>query len=193
MKYFLISCDKRLEDGVVIDAVPENGPKSYKYKKLLPLNNLMPPKAAIHYSYNYPTAVKLYDFVDNTLNLLIFSEPVKKIIEGLQSEYMEMLPVIMLDHKEKEVKGAKYFIFNYFQDIDFFDFEKSAAKMNPMKKEVIFEVKGDVFIKKDKIPDGVHVFRAKNWPNQHLVSEKFVEEVKKKNLSGYEFVEVFYS
>jgi len=101
--------------------------------------------------------------------------------------------VIMLDHKEKEVKGKKYFIFNSWQDIDFFDFQKSTAKMNPMKKEIIFEVKGDVFIKKDKIPDDIHVFRAKNWPDQYLVSEKFVEEVKKQNLSGYEFVETFYS
>jgi len=186
MNYYLINCDRSLNDAVIIDAVPENGPKGYVYKKLKPLSKLFPATAKVYFSSNYSSGIKLYDFVDNTLGVLIVSEAAKKVISETQKKYIEFLPVLMFDHKKSQVEGVKYFILNYFHDVDFVDKDNSNVVMNSINKETIFEIKGDVCIKKQNIPDDAHIFRAKNWPNQYVISETLENKIKEAGLSGYE-------
>jgi len=185
MNYYLLECDRSLEDAVVVACVPENGPKSYVYKKLKPMAKNFPNSAKIYYSNNYPMGIVLYDCIDNTDGIFILSEKIKKIIDQIGQKCNEFLKVEVLDHRKKLVPDANYFILNYFDSLEFIDLKHSNVKMDTMSKDEIFEIKGDIYLNHDAIPDDTHIFRAKNWPDKYFVSELFVNKMEESNVTGY--------
>ncbi len=67
MKYYIIKNNRDIVDGAVIDEAPIDGPKQYKYFKMLPLINVFPKMGKIYFSDNYPDQTKVYDFMENLI------------------------------------------------------------------------------------------------------------------------------
>ncbi|MGC4014799.1 MAG: hypothetical protein QM755_09840 [Luteolibacter sp.] len=67
-------------DGAVIDAYPKGGPKGWRYLEPQPLAQEFQEGLAMRFSSNFSSKRKVYDFVDNILDILIVSSRVRQLI-----------------------------------------------------------------------------------------------------------------
>jgi len=191
MDYFILKYDRALEDGVVIDAVPINGPKGYLYKKFEPLIKTYPRRAEIHYSTRYPNGTILYDFFDNINGIFVVSDRVKKVVESYQKEAVEFLPVQVFDHEKKMVETVIYYIVNFYEDVDWIDMQNSSYEIDSLRKNEIFEIYGDVHILSENIPENYHFFRSVKWPETYVVSEELANAMNDAGIIGYELQKTY--
>ncbi len=185
MKYYVLKTDDSLDDAVVIDGPPINGPKNYKYFEFKPLARLFPSEAQLHYSSKYPEGMKLYSFVDNTCNLLIVSDETKNLLSTFLGNKVEYLPVTMVDHRKNTVEDEPYFIVNTLEPIDYIDMDNTKAVMDSFEEDEIMSIKGELFIKRENIPEGIHMFRSRNWPRVYIVSQELADVMQEAGLTGY--------
>ena len=86
-------------------------------------------KLKLEFSKSYPNNIKLYDFVENTMNLLIISDRVKVVFDGLGINGVEYIPSEIYDHKENLV-GANYYVINTLSEQPIIDLNKSDVVMS---------------------------------------------------------------
>ena len=95
-------------DGAVIDARPKDGPEGWRYHVGTRLSVDYPPDAAMGFSRNFPDNRKLYDFVTNTVRIYIVSPRVRRIVEELDGQNVEFLPLTLLDHTRNAVEKFQW-------------------------------------------------------------------------------------
>ena len=70
--WVLLQCGE--DDSAIIDYLPDGSPAEWKLKESQKMLYQFPEVVVLEFYEDYPDNIKLYDFVDNTMNLLIVSE-----------------------------------------------------------------------------------------------------------------------
>ena len=144
---------KTINDGAVLSAVPDSGPKAYKYKKGKSLLQDYPDRdkaIMVFDSVHYPDQSKLYDILPMLGSVIVANNKVKNVLDNMNVENIEYLPIRLWDH-QKEPVSDDYYILNPLGSVDFIDMEKSEYVMNPLNESQIDDIE-DLVINIDKPP-----------------------------------------
>ncbi len=180
---------KSLDDGAVLSAVPESGPKAYKYKKGNPLLQDYPAhdKAIMVFdSVHYPDQNKLYDIVPALDTVLVVNNRVKKVFDNLNIDTVEYLPIRLWDHQKSPVSDD-YYILNPLGSIDFIDMEKSEYAMGALDKSQIRDI-DDLVVSMDKIPKEAKIFRATTMMDQIFIHDDLRLALEAEGIQGYKLM-----
>lgn len=93
--YILFDCGAK--DSAVITKIPEETIKKTELNREKKLLHKLSEPLKLSFSKKYSDKIKLYDFVSNTLSLLIISDKIKNIFSSEKSGAMEFLPVQIYD------------------------------------------------------------------------------------------------
>jgi hypothetical protein len=181
MNYFVLKTNA--PDGGLIEMYPPKSPTDWKFDEGKSLIKEFPRAAAVQFSDNYPDARKLYDFQTNTLQAFIISERARKLLESLEVNNAEYLPVDIKDHKG-QVVGKNYAILNLLGGEDAIDMEKSDYKMDSLEKDQIGRIK-NLVINPKGIRPGAKMFRCTKERRLVLIREDVLDAFKKAGLTGF--------
>jgi hypothetical protein len=170
-------------DGALIDGYPKSKIKNYRYAEGEPLTKEFPKKATVSFSKKWPDRRKLYDFLDNTCDLLIVSSRVRGLLEQLEAKALEFLPLTVLDHKDKPV-AEPYFILNPLGGQDIIDMEKSKVVMNTLNPGQIAHI-NKLVPQPEKVEPGAKLFRASRALRVFFVDADVREAFRKNKVTGY--------
>jgi hypothetical protein len=182
MNYFVLTTFAH--DGGLIEMYPDKSPAGWRFDEGQSLIREFPRAASVQFSDNYPDARKVYDFQPNTLDALIISDRVRKVLESLEVTNAEYLPVAIKDHKS-QIVGKDHAFLNLLGGEDAIDLERSEYKMNNINKEQIARIK-KLAINEKGIRPGAKIFRCSKKLRLVLINEEVLEAFKKAGLTGYQ-------
>lgn len=174
-----------LDDGAMLLDLPDDGPASYKYSLGKPLTEGYPnqEEAIMMLDPDYEDQIKLYDFVNNTDDALIVNKKTKTIINSLQKNNIEFLPITIWDHYKK-VLSTDYFITNSLVALPIIDMEKSNYVMNNLDKNQISRIKNFI-VNRECENKAQHLFRANTMLDLLIISDEMKILLETNNITGY--------
>ncbi len=181
MNYWVLKAESA--DGAIIDALPKDSPTNWKFSKGEPLARQFPAGGKVSFSDHFPDRRKLYDFVRNTVGVLLVSSRVRQVLEELHVDNVEFLPITMCDHQWNSV-GEGYGILNVLGSQDVIDMKKSDYDIDPITKREITRL-GNLVLTKDSIDPKADLFRARNMMELILISDRVREAFIKAGLTGF--------
>jgi hypothetical protein len=170
-------------DGGVIDAYPANGPTGWKYGKGAPLAREFPSSATVKFSKMFPDFRALYDFQPNTLSTWIVSRRVQGVIEQLQLQNAELLPVTIKDH-QGAVAAEGYAFLNLIGAEDAIDLHKSRVTMDPMEKDQIGGI-DEIILQPKAIKPDAKMFRCSAERRLFLIRDDVKQAFESAGLTGF--------
>lgn len=180
-KYWVIrACSE--QDSAVIDDIPENAPRKYKFFKSRSLLKEYPKDGSVAFSPNYPDRVKLYDFVDNVISMLIVSGKVKGIWDRLGIEKVEYLPLQLLDHNGTPIEKQYYFV-NLLVSQPIIDLDKSEYTMGKINKTQMSDI-SQLYIKLDSVDPDAKLFRAQMYAKLYIMTDEVLQAMKQEGVTG---------
>ena len=180
MNYWVLRASS--PDGAVIDALPKDSPTNWKFSTGEPLGRQFPVGGKVSFSDHFPDRRKLYDFVRNTVGVLLVSSRVRQVLEELKVDNMEFLPVTMCDHQWNRVAEG-YGILNVLGSQDAIDMEKSTYDLSAISRKIRHV--SNLVLAKDKIDPKTDLFRARNMMELILISDRAREAFEKAGLTGF--------
>jgi len=174
------------KDGAVLSAVPDGGPKAYKYRHGKPLLRNYPALAQavmLFDSINYPSHSKLYDILPAMDSVLVVNDKVKELFTSLKLDSIEYLPVQLWDHQEVPVSD-NYYIVNPLGNIDFIDMARSDYVLNPLVEGQVDDI-DELVINYDNIPSHAKLFRASTMMSQLFISDDVRVALEKADIKGF--------
>lgn len=181
---YWIILPKRIDDGVVLTAVPEKGPKGYKYSKGISLLDSFPERssAIMCYDHDYGEGIKLYDFIPSLRDILIVNNTVKTVFDRVGIDGVEYLPIRLWDHK-KYPASDDYFILNPLISLNIIDMEKSEYRMDALIETEIQRIKNLVVNR--KMTEQNKLFRASTKKNQIFIHDDVRVALEDAGIEGY--------
>jgi hypothetical protein len=180
MGYWVLKAES--PDGAVIDALPDGSPENWRMHEGERLARQFPVGGKVGFSDHFPDRRKLYDFVRNTLGVLIVSPKVRQVVEGLELDNVEFLPLTMCDHQWNPVAEG-YGILNVLGSEEAIDMEKSKYRLSAIDKEIA-RLKSLV-LQEEKIDPRAGLFRARHMMELILMSDRVHETFVKECLTGF--------
>ncbi|MCY1073682.1 imm11 family protein [Archangium lansingense] len=169
--------------GAVIETVPAGTPSKWRFFKGKSLVSEFPTGATVKFSEDFPKQRKLFDFVANTLSLLIVSKKVRDLLDAVGVEGCEYMPIGVRDHKDKLV-GPDYFIVHPLGGEDGVDLEKSVYDKDPFDEKQIHVVR-KLVLKKEEISPNARLFRLKPLMRDYVVDQTVAEALQKSGVTGF--------
>jgi len=169
-------------DGAIIDALPEDSPTNWKFSTGEPLARSFPAGGKVSFSDHFPDRRKLYDFVRNTIGVLLVSSRVRHVLESLQVENAEFLPVTMCDHQWSPVVDG-YGILNVLGSQDAIDMEKSTCDISALSREISHV--SNLVLAVGRIDPKADIFRARNMMELILISDRTKNAFEQAGLTGF--------
>ncbi|MBU8900275.1 hypothetical protein KRR26_32175 [Corallococcus sp. M34] len=180
MNYWILKAESA--DGGIIDALPKESPTQWKFNAGEPLGRQFPSGGKVSFSDHFPDRRKVYDFVRNTVGVLLVSSRVKQVLDALKVENVEFLPLTMCDHQWNPIAEG-YGILNVLGAQDAIDMEKSKYRMSNLVKTDIARMKSLV-LTENQIDPKADIFRAKHMMELILVSGRVLEALEKAGVTG---------
>ena len=150
----------------------------------IPLLDKWPEGLTIKYSDDNPDGVLLTDHITNTVNWLIVSEKFKKSLEQLNLDYLEFLPVGLLDHKSRP-KKEPYWIVNFTKLYPAVDRERSVYEDRSGGTLGFFE---KLVLTEEIEKRGPPIFCLEEQPAMFFFRQDYKEKVEKLGLTGFRLV-----
>ncbi|NMO17680.1 hypothetical protein HPC49_10290 [Pyxidicoccus fallax] len=173
--------------GAVIETYVEGAPSKWRLFKNQPQAAQFPAGATLRFSRDFPKHRKLFDFVANTMSLIIASKKVKDILDSVGVDNCEYLPVAVKDHKDKVV-GPEYFIIHPLGGEDGIDLEKSVYDKDPFDESEIQRVR-TLVLKKELISPRARLFRFKPLMRKYVVDQTVADALKAGKVTGYRLLQ----
>jgi len=180
MTYWVLRAES--SDGAVIDALPKDSPTNWKFSTGEPLARGFPAGAKVSFSDHFPDRRKLYDFVRNTVGVLLVSSRVKQVLDDLQVDNTEFLPIVMCDHQWNPVADG-YGILNILGSQDAIDMEKSTCDISALSQEISHV--SNLVLTVGKIDSKADIFRARNMMELILISDRAKMAFEQAGLTGF--------
>ncbi|RKH09727.1 hypothetical protein D7X74_29015 [Corallococcus sp. CA047B] len=169
--------------GAVIETYVADAPSKWRLFEGQSHISQFPAGATLKFSRNFPKHRKLFDFVANTLSLIIASKKVKDILDSVGVDNCEYLPVAVKDHKDKIV-GPEYFIIHPVGGEDGIDLEKSVYYKEPFDEREIEDV--DLLaLNKEAISPRARFFRFKPLMREYVIDQVVADALKAGKVTGY--------
>jgi hypothetical protein len=179
--------DSVSNQGAVIETPAKGAPSNWRFFKGKSLAAEFPTGAVLKFSKDFPKQYKLFDFVSNTLSLLIASQKVKDILDSLGIDNCEYLSVSIKNHKDKIV-GPNYYIIHPLNGEEGIDMEKSVYDRDAFDENEIHRVR-KLSLNKEQISPSVHLFRFKPLPHDYFVDSILAIALKKSKVTGFRLLE----
>lgn len=185
-KYWILgACGE--SDSAVIMGIDDDIPNLYHLSECKSAKDIYTKPIKLFFSDIYLENVKLYDFLDNALDVLIVSDNVKTLFEKVGVENVEYILAEVFDHQEKLV-GKPYYILNPLKSLPFIDMEKSKVRMFNVSPSKISKIK-KLIIDQDTMKDhNDNLFRADKDPSNIYITKELLEELKSEGISGLKAV-----
>jgi len=167
---------------------PELKGSTYRLDDGEPLAGWFPANARYPMSRHYPNARKLNDLQNNTLEIHVVSRALRETLVEVGCKNVEFLPIVILNHRGK-VASDEYSIANVLGAVDCLDREQSKYKMDALVRTKVDSIE-KLVLRVDRIPEDLHLFRLKDRPETHLVSEALKGAIEAKRLTGMVFVPI---
>lgn len=181
MNYWVLRAQS--PDGAIIDMLPEGSPTNWKMHKGERLAPHFPAGGKVAFSDHFPERRKLYDFVRSTQGVIIASPKVRQVLESLQLDNLEFLPITLCDHQWTRVAEG-YSILNVLGSQEAIDMEKSKYKIDPITKREISRLKS-LALQKDKIDPQAYLFRCSMMMELILMSDHVHDAFVKEGVTGF--------
>ncbi len=181
MNYWVLKAES--SDGAVIDALPKGSPENWKMHKGERLERQFPLGGKVAFSDHFPDRRKLYDFVRNTLGVLLVSSRVYDVLKGTSVDNVEFLQVSMCDHQWNPV-SQDYGILNVLGSQEVIDMEKSKYRMDRITKKEIARL-SNLVVAHDRLEPNVGLFRARNMMELILISDRTKNAFEQAGLTGF--------
>ncbi|ATB45717.1 hypothetical protein MYMAC_001302 [Corallococcus macrosporus DSM 14697] len=134
------------------------------------------------FSDHFPDRRKLYDFVRNTVGVLLVSSRVKQVLDDLQVDNTEFLPIVICDHQWRELTGD-YGILNVLGSQEAIDMGKSAYDASVLSSEISHV--SSLVLTQGKIDPKADIFRARNMMELILISDRVKLAFERAGLTGF--------
>ncbi|NOK03190.1 MULTISPECIES: DUF1629 domain-containing protein [Myxococcus] len=180
MNYWVLRAES--SDGAIIDALPKDSPTNWKFSTGEPLARGFPAGGRVSFSDHFPDRRKLYDFVRNTVGVFLVSSRVKQVLDDLQVENKEFLPIVMCDHQWNPVVDG-YGILNILGSQDAIDMEKSIYDTSALSREISHV--SNLVLTQGKIDPKADIFRARNMMELILISDRTKQAFEQAGLTGF--------
>ncbi|CAM4215564.1 hypothetical protein G4177_00920 [Corallococcus sp. ZKHCc1 1396] len=169
--------------GAVIETYVADAPSKWRLFEGQSHIAQFPAGATLKFSRDFPKHRKLFDFVANTMSLIIASKKVKDILDALGVDNCEYLPVAVKDHKDKVV-GPEYFIIHPVGGEDGIDLEKSVYHKDSFDEREIGDV--DLLVlNKEAISPRARFFRFKPLMREYVIDQVVADAFKAGKVTGY--------
>lgn len=169
--------------GAIIETYAVEAPSKWRLFKGKSIASQFPAGATLRFSKNFPRQRKLFDFVANTMSLLIASKKVKDVLDAAGVDNCEYLPVAVKDHKDKVV-GPEYFIIHPLGGEDGIDLEKSVYDKEPFDESEIERVH-TLVLRKEAISPHARLFRFKPLMREYVVDQRVADALNASGVTGY--------
>ena len=187
MHFYVFALDIWKSDNALLSQhPPEVDEQSHRFRDGVPLAAWFPPSAPYTMSSRYPQARTLYDLQNNTLQILVVSKALRSVMERFDGQHIEFLPITLRDHRDK-VASTEYSIVNVLGLTECVDRANSSFSVDPFIPTRISHVDKLVLLQ-DALPTDRHLFRLKERPWAHLVSETLKKAIEDEGLTGMSFV-----
>ncbi|NRB42578.1 MAG: hypothetical protein HRU20_29595 [Pseudomonadales bacterium] len=181
-KYWILgTCGE--SDSAVIMGVDDDTPNLYHLSECKSAEDIYSKPIKLFFSDLYQENVKLYDFLDNALDVLIVSANVKELFEKVGVENVEYISAEVFDHQENLVDKA-YFILNPLKSLPIIDMEKSKVRMFNVSPSKISKIKKLVIDKNAMKEHNDSLFRADKDPSNIYITKELLEELQTAEISG---------
>lgn len=184
---FFVMDEKYDETNVYLGNYPDSIKKRYQLRKGVSRLNNWPTEVVFEYSNHRPEGMILTDWVKNRAGLLIISDRFKKTLSEFDIQYLEYLPIQIMDHK-KRIVSESYWIANFVILIEAIDKIQSIFKNSPGNDGKIFTFKKFV-LKNNILQNGPKIFRLKEQPMLILIRNDLKERIESEKLTGIQFIE----
>lgn len=175
------------DDSAIIDYLPEDScPESRKLRDMKPIAGEFPVPTILEFSEGSPKRIKLYDFVDNTLSLLIISDKVKQVFDSLEMDRLEYIPININDH-QGDLAADNYFILNVLDKQPIIDMEKSKYRMNPLIKTKIQKIK-DLHLDVTAIDPKAKLFYASTELRNFFITDEVLKAMHNAGITGIQVI-----
>jgi len=184
MAYWVIFPERK-DDGIVLSAVPDDGPKAYEYDKGKALANRFPKagNAVMCMDPQYSDRTGFYDILPSLDTVMVVNSKVKSLFEELGVGFVEYLPLILWDN-ERQVLSNDYFIANALGSVDLIDMEKSDFVPDRfIEGQINFIHK--LVIKEGVDPDRARFFRAKTKLDLFFIHDDLRNALESAGIKGY--------
>ncbi|VAW86808.1 hypothetical protein MNBD_GAMMA16-169 [hydrothermal vent metagenome] len=179
-----------LDDSAVLSAIPDGGPEDYQYNEgepLLPNYPSLDQAIMVFDSIHYPDQSKLYDIVPALDAVLVINNKVKNVLNNMNVDNIEYLPIRLWDHQKSPVSDD-YYILNPLGSVDFIDMEKSECAMSALNKGQINDI-DDLVINMNKVPKEAKLFRATTMMRQVFIHDDLRIALGNEGIQGYKLIE----
>lgn len=182
--WILFECGE--DDSAIIETIPEDQIEDWELNLSISLRERVKYPINIRFSMDFPRNIKLYDFLDNTQSVLIVSEKVMAVFEGLNINKLEYLPANVYDHKDNLV-STKYYIINILDRQPIVDMDRSKYKMSHIAPDKILSLR-ELRLTTNGVDANAKLFRMTNEDSYHLITTEVLNALKNAGVSGLRFI-----
>jgi len=189
MTYFYFGIDVDDDKSACLSSHPaELRGSSYRLEDGEALTGWFPRPAVYPMDPDHPGARTLNDLQDNTLSMLVVSPALSETMQEAGCTNVEFLPIVIHNHRGK-VASDGYSIANVLGLIDCLDRANSRYREDPIVPGKINRFDRLSLIS-SRIPPGLHIFRLKDRPQTHFVSEELRQAIEARRLRGMVFIPI---
>jgi len=181
--HILMACG--CDDSAVIDHFPESNIKKRDINNGKRLKDDLNTQLKLSFSENYPENMKLYDFVENSLNFLIISHRAKVVLDAEKVKHVEFVPIMLVDHK-KNVLEEEYYIVNFLERQPIIDMDKSEYDLSFLG-DLILNLK-QLHIDISDVDNDATLFRATTKRSTNFIREDLLQALKTAGITGIKTV-----
>lgn len=185
---FSVLVDKYEESEIRITNIPKGLLRKYELLDGISRLSDWPSPLFTRYSDDWPEGIHLTESISNPFGWLLISDPFKKILEEINLNDVEYLPIGICDHQGNLVNDS-YYIVNFLSLVEAVDRNESVYEKDAGEKEKIFRFDKFVLLKSIELT-GPPIFRLKENPRLILVRQDLVDRFAKANWTGHQFVNV---
>lgn len=155
----------------------------------MPQAGRFPADASFHMHPDFPTHLLLQDSVLNSDMCIVVSERLKTALEKLAPPKVELLPVAIVDHKQRKVPEP-FFLVHPIEPVDCIDRDASGAEMDEIVDPDAIESVRQMVLDESRIPPERTVFRLKNYWGAVVVRRDIAQALDQGGFSGVRWLEL---
>jgi len=172
-------------DSAIIQSIPEGSLDKRDFNRGHVLSNTIEDKLTLHFSDEYPENIKLYDFVENTLNLLIVSERTKTVFDNEEVKDLDYIPVQLVDHKGN-IAGKDYYIVNFLKRQPIIDMDNSEYDLSYVSN-LILDI--DLLcLNITEVDSDAKLFRSTTEATMNFIRDDLLQALQRAELKGIKTV-----
>ena len=184
MHYYKLKFDDSCDDDIMCHCEETYGIEQYELKEGKFFKSW---DERITFYFDPNEGERQTDYLGNNLGWFIVSSQLKEVLDGLENNNIQYFPVRIINKRTKELLEG-YYVANIINLVDALCLDHSKYSVFELDGEKVYSIQKYALTKENVT--GKHVIKLKGDEIPVFVSERFKEEVEKKEIIGCDFQEV---